>query len=618
MLLCGLGMLLAFASVASDPASGASSGTTVSATVPSATSLDVAGCGSGVAGKTHFGNVMPGSSSVTNLDCAVQFGSSNDTAMVRIAQADASGVAMFSTSRGVIDNGFGTDGVQSTKIAPGTEDQQVTAMAVQPDGKPILVGFCRMAVGTNYDFCMARYTTAGAPDPTFDTDGIVTTGIAPGNESDFARAVLVQADGKIVVAGTCYMGDASRQDFCLARYTAAGALDPTYGVGGIVVNQMSECACYDGVRAATLQADGKVVVVGECDTNGPSGYDICVARYTTSGALDSTFDYDGKVFVAINPGANTDWAYSVLQQPDGRIVVGGNCDIGAPSGQDFCTVRLMGNGALDITFDGDGIAVTPVGPGASSDWAGYVLLQPDGKIINVGDCSMGAGNGLDTCIVRYTSTGALDPTFGIGGIAASARPGSDYAHGAALEPDGRIVVTGVCGGDFCTMRFNASGEIDTTFGTAGFQVTSIAPGANDDFGRAMAFGPDGRLYVGGFCNMGGATGRVHCLARYRANGTIADYANGITDWDQGGSAFGACLASVAGGATAQWIPSACIAVDGASWNPVATAATKVAYTASAGTTAATINLRFGLRAAASQATGSYVAPINFEVLAPNA
>jgi uncharacterized delta-60 repeat protein len=312
--------------------------------------------------------------------------------------------------------------------------------------------------------------------------------------------------------------------------------------------------------------DGKLVSAGECNPNLGGGWSICMWRYNTDGSLDTTFDGDGRAYVDVGAGTNRDGGGGIALQPDGKIVAAGWCDMGAATGYDACVTRVNANGTLDATFDGDGRVSTPIAPTNGYDEFWSVVVQPDGKILASGDCNMGAGTGYDVCMARYTTTGALD----------------------------------------------------TTFGTNGIRTVAIAPAAGGEFTYSLTPLVDGSFVVAGNCAMGGATGTDFCLAQFSQGGAVLDYANGSTDWDQGGSAFGACLRSIGAGTTAQWsVNAGCPTVDGAGWNPIPTSLGKIAYSSATGTTTSGVSLRWGLRPGAAQTPGTYVAPVVFDVTAPN-
>ena len=346
----------------------------------------------------------------------------------------------------------------------------------------------------------------GAPDASFSSGfGTVLTPIGSG--TDVAYRVALQPDGMIVVAGTCANG--VDFDFCLARYLANGTLDTSFNGTGKVITAIG--SGNDGAYTLALQPDGKIVVAGSC-LNGTT-YDFCLARYFASGALDSSFNGAGKVFTPIGNG--TDAAYSVALQPDGNIVVAGRCFNG--TGIDFCLARYLTNGALDASFGSNGKVLTPIG--RVYDVAFGLALQPDGKIVVAGYCFNGAND--DFCLARYLANGTLDTSFnGSGTVIAPIGNGNDNAINLALQPDGKIVVVGVCANganlDFCLARYLANGTPDTSFNSSGKVIAPI--GSSDDYGYSVALQPDGKIVVAGYCSNG--ANLDFCLARYLANGTL--------------------------------------------------------------------------------------------------
>jgi len=224
--------------LAAGSAGAASSVVTVTAQVPSTTYLSTdpadtapaGNCISGVAGRTSFGTVLPNTSTVTSADCSVVFGSTNDTSMLRIAQADGRGLGMWQPSRGALDTGFNTTGKITTPIAAGASYDSSSAVVTLPTGETVVAGRCDMGA-TGRDFCLARYTTGGVLDTSWNATGKVTTAMAPGGGEDIAQTLLLQPDGKLVVVGYCDVGGPN-WDGCIARYTAAGALDLTFNTTG--------------------------------------------------------------------------------------------------------------------------------------------------------------------------------------------------------------------------------------------------------------------------------------------------------------------------------------------------------------------------------------------------
>lgn len=193
----------------------------------------------------------------------------------------------------------------------------------------------------------------------------------------------------------------------------------------------------DEAHAVAIQPDGKIVVVGRTDANGNP--DFAIARLTASGALDTTFDGDG--LVTVDFGAQTiDEAFAVLIQPDGKIVVVGESHAAGAAGN-FAITRLTDLGAPDETFDSDGKAIYDFGS-ANSTWdsASSVAIQPDGKLILAGIAGTGSG---DWALLRLTTGGLPDFTFGTQGrVTTDFNSGVDRAQSLVVLPDNRIVVVG--------------------------------------------------------------------------------------------------------------------------------------------------------------------------------
>jgi uncharacterized delta-60 repeat protein len=286
---------------------------------------------------------------------------------------------------GTLDASWGTlspAGAGKVITPIGSDSDTATAIALQPDGKVLLAGFC---LGTTYDFCTARYTANGTLDTTWNSTGTVITPF--GSSDDFAFAIALQPDGKVLLAGTCFNG--TNNDFCVARYTANGTLDTTWNGTGKVITLVGSGD--DIANVIALQPDGKVLLAGEC--KGASYYDFCVARYNTNGTLDTTWNSTGKVITPI--GSSGDTAKAIALQPDGKVLLAGGCKGG--TNNDFCTARYNTNGTLDTTWNSTGTVITPIG--SSDDFANGIALQPDGKVLLAGVCFNGTNN--DFCAARY-------------------------------------------------------------------------------------------------------------------------------------------------------------------------------------------------------------------------
>lgn len=233
----------------------------------------------------------------------------------------------------------------------GGQNDFATAIALQPDGKAVLAGYCVAATPV---FCALRYNTDGTLDLNFGNSGKVITPI--GSYGDAARAVVVQPDGKLVLAGSCYNGAA--REFCLLRYTANGALDVSFGSSGTVITPRS--GGDDFANALALQPDGKLVVAGYCKV--AAQFQFCAVRYSSDGTLDATFGNNGR---SISPDGNGfDLARAAALQPDGKLLLAGECSLSSVTG--FCALRYNANGTVDTAFGINGSVITTVGSGYAS------------------------------------------------------------------------------------------------------------------------------------------------------------------------------------------------------------------------------------------------------------
>ena len=377
-----------------------------------------------------------------NLDEAYAMAIQADGKIVQAGECASATVVNFCAVRynadGSLDTGFNGSGKVITPTGSSTSGAR--GIAIQPDGKIVLAGYCYS--GSNQDFCVLRLNSNGSLDNAFNGTGKVITPV--GSNSDFATAVAVQLDGRIVVAGACDNG--TRFDFCAARYTANGGLDTSFNGSGKVITPIGNSEAI--ASALAIQTDGRIVLVGTCGSTS-----FCGVRYNVDGSLDTTAA-NGGLFGA-NPGGRVDQANAVAIQADGKFVVAGSCYNGTVN--DFCMVRFDGaNASLDFGFSGTWRVITPVGN--SGGLANAAFVQPDGKIVLAGFCVNG-GN-FDFCAVRYNANGTLDNGFnGSGKLITPVGNGIDRVTTAAIQLDGKIVLAGSCASSsgsnvFCTARYD--------------------------------------------------------------------------------------------------------------------------------------------------------------------
>lgn len=386
---------------------------------------------------------------------------------------------------GDLDTTFSADGKLTTKFGPGHDEVQ--DVAVQQDGKIVVAGYTHNTNGNGtVDFALARYNPSGTLDASFDGDGKLTTPIGSGD--DHARALVIQADGKIVVAGS------SSGNFALVRYNSDGTLDTSFGNSGKVTTDFGSPG--EGANAITIQGDDKIVVAGAFNYDD----DFALARYNPGGTLDTTFDTDGRVITDF--GSSQEGANALAVQGDGKILVAGYA-LG-PTSEDFALARYNADGSPDTGFDTDGKIMTDFG-----DWdsAQAVVVKDDGSIFAVGSTANQIASNF--ALARYDENGNLVGSFGVGGKVETnfnddLQFGSDdSAFDLKIQPDGKLVVAGRSDGDFALTRYGPSGALDNTFSGDGKFTTDFG---DLDSAYALAVQPDGRLVAAGSARIKDSSG----------------------------------------------------------------------------------------------------------------
>jgi uncharacterized delta-60 repeat protein len=399
----------------------------------------------------------------------------------------------------MLDTSFGVNGIVTTKFD--NLPSSAVGIALQSDGKIIMLGSAKVSNDFGdyaYRKFLTRYNSNGSLDTSFGTNGIAPIEIEYFN----ASAIELQADGKIIVAsGGGWIS--------VARFNNNGSLDTSFGING--VNRLEVFEHQGGIHDVAIQPDGKIVLTGD-HTQGQANYtEVIVARFTSSGQVDTTFVANGFNIIDAIPNYRYAGGAEIALQPDGKIIISG--DMTDNDGRaNLILMRLNPDGSLDKTgfgTNGRGTVSNLISPDYAN--SGGFALQADGKIV-------AAGTANDNLIlVRYNANGTLDPTFGGTGIVSTDTGQVDVLSDLTLQADGKIIVCGTIWNtnskDILLMRFNPDGSLDTSFGTNGMSVTNI--GANNDEGRKIVRQPDGRIIISG------SSGDNILLARYDAGAPAA-------------------------------------------------------------------------------------------------
>jgi uncharacterized delta-60 repeat protein len=350
-------------------------------------------------------------------------------------------------ANGSLDSAFGNGGKVVTTFGK-NHGEAVRAIAFQPDGKIIAVGNTGVVdAPTGPNFAIARYNTNGTLDTSFGPshNGLVTTSILG---DDHALSVVLQPDGKIVVAGEAQASSSGPGADALVRYNADGSLDTSFGKGGIINMSVVPGAdqLFNAVTLETVNVGGVPTTKILASSNSTSPDGIVVVRFNLDGSLDSTFGSGGTVFLqSTDSHAST---FGLIVQPDGKIVDSANIT-NSQGVRDPAVLRLNPDGTLDTSF-GPGGAVPGLVDLGFSGFDYRVVLQPDGKIL------VGGYANSELMLARLNgSDGSLDSTFGTNGVALEALPVTTTVKGMALQSDGKIVTAGVGGinSEFTVARF---------------------------------------------------------------------------------------------------------------------------------------------------------------------
>ncbi len=422
-------------------------------------------------------------------------------------------VPMAHAADGDLDPLFGSGGMVMTDFAHSTDIG--TAVAIQRDGKLVVVGTTyNQNDFSDEDFAVTRYNTDGTVDITFGRGGKVRTDF-PGLAAE-PSSVVIQPDGKIVVAGGAFPLFVFLGDFKVVRYNPDGSLDRSFGNGGIVTTSFPGQGSY--ALSVALQTDGKIVAVGtdyvDFSSEDNSNTDFALARYNPDGTPDMTFGDDGQVTTDFD-GFNDD-AFSILVQSDGKLVAVGSAKNPA-NFYDFAAARYLSDGTIDTSFGVAGKVRTDFGD-HNFDQARSAVLQRDGKIVAAGFAISHNGGVENFAVARYDSNGVLDPSFSDDGMT-QIDFGSccQSANKVLLQRDGKIITVGYpnsesSDSDFVLARLDTSGSLDTTFGIGGKVRTSFGDlngGAN-----GAALQRDGKIVAVGFQANFNSERANFALARY--------------------------------------------------------------------------------------------------------
>lgn len=354
-----------------------------------------------------------------------------------------------------------------------------------------------------------------------------------GGRDDYATGMMTLPSRKLLVHGSCQSGTlaTSPYDYCLAQFNENGSIDPSFGTNGRVIanfSAISRSSTLAGIpRNIVRLADGRLILAISClQTSNPGENRICLVGYTENGVLDTNFGTNG--YATFDFGGANVLVVDMALQADGKVLVGARC---APTSnanlEYFCIARFLADGSADgNTFGGGGITTTPILSRAETSG---LAIDTEGRAVLAGRCRSNspANSPFLFCAARYDANGQLDTTFGTGGKVTNQAGigGSDADAGPVIaQPDGKIVIAGRCRpnamsqNEFCMVRLLPNGSVDNSIGAFGLLFLSGA--ARGSAITSARLTPDGHYLFGGICytNSTNFDGDF-CVMRIRGDGS---------------------------------------------------------------------------------------------------
>ncbi|MEI8047944.1 MAG: T9SS type A sorting domain-containing protein [Bacteroidota bacterium] len=386
---------------------------------------------------------------------------------------------------GRIDSTFGNKGITTTIISDRSSGK---AICLQPDGKILITGYA--GNGATYGSVLARYTSDGILDATFNQTGYVLTYFGRDNNG---AEVVVQPDGKIIMAGT------SDRNFVFTRLNTNGTLDSSFGLGGYFSFSFRG---WEEAYEVALDSKNRIVTLG------PG----IVSRNNYDGKQDISFDQNGRLIERYCGITNGDGALAI--QNDNSIIIGGSYN---PSYNNrvFRLVRYLENGTLDVTFGNNGLVSTSFN---NEESVNAIAVQPDGKIIAAGQTRTPNTNNYAFALARYNTDGSLDNSFDSDGKVITNVGGYNGANSVKIQPDGKIIAAGYADNNFAIIRYNINGSLDLSFDSDGIAITDFGSDGYES-ATAIAIQKDGKILAAGKTRISNTNNYAFALSRYYTDGS---------------------------------------------------------------------------------------------------
>lgn len=416
-----------------------------------------------------------------------------------LAAAHSGNAAAQVAAPGDLDTSFGSAG----RVLINFRNVQDTGRkaVVAPDGK--IYQFGAAWDGTIHDASIARLNEDGSLDPTFDGDGKLTVHF-PDSAASLFFTGAVQPDGKLLAVGSLNNGENTLTYCLIARFTAAGSLDPTFNNTGYKIFRLP--LNFNYLQAVSVQPDGKIVVGGALEDQ------MMAARLHSNGEFDAAFGVGGYRRIVLNFLSQLN---DLKITPEGKILLAGKTETDTfdANYSDFVLARLTASGQLDNSFGDGGIKIFDITPNTTRDAENLMSVQllPNGNFLvlgRIGDTI------LDAAVMRFTAAGLLDLSFGDAGVKiVDYNAQNNLPQDMAIQSDGKIVIASAVQNNFLVQRLFPDGRTDAGFGAQGSVVTDLG-------GRDLPFSIgfwQNRILVAGQAGGQNSAPRVFAIARYFMN-----------------------------------------------------------------------------------------------------
>ncbi|MBK7943218.1 MAG: hypothetical protein IPJ87_15310 [Flavobacteriales bacterium] len=409
--------------------------------------------------------------------------------MSRFLTSVSTGLLVICTYGQVLDPMFGNAG--QVLLNTPNENDLADDVALMPDGRFVIAGI-NGPFGDSHTMA-ARFLSDGQPDPSFGVNGIATTLVAL---DDMPRSVALRSDGRVLVAGRTNPTNGTNFGY-VVQFTADGSLDTTFGDSGKVV--LDQFGGNSEVSDVLVDAQDRALVCGRTKLSGlPYNFGL-VVRLEPDGTFDQQF-FGGGVGLASPLGGPAYFLQLTLDVQQRILVVGGAADQNPNYNGQFAMMRLLDDGTIDTSFASNGFMTLDLTSNEES--AQSVRAMLDGRILVGGAAGVPSFGSTSVIIMRFLDNGALDPSWGSGGVMTQyTGDASVAAHALCETADGSVVAVGFVRpfwNQFAgyISKSTPDGTLDPTFGTGG--ILLVADSSTYTMFNGGVLQPDGKLLVAGF------------------------------------------------------------------------------------------------------------------------